>query len=291
LVVFAVGWRQHFGGLEDTRQFLHSLPNWQHLPKEFLDKAASNRIYSTLVYPNTLAGVVVLLGPLGIAFAWTAGRRISTAWGWCALGGMATLGVGCLYWSGSKAGWLIALVQLILGVCSKSSSRLLRIPLLVGVVAFGLGFFWLKHSDYFEKGASSTVARISYWTAAVITLKEFPITGSGPGTFMIRYQALKPPEAEMVRLTHNDYLQQGSDSGWIGLLCYATWFTGVILILYRNSKRIRVTFSVWLGLLGIFIQGFVEFSLYVPAVSWVAFLLIGWLWAATNQIDKPIDRS
>lgn len=291
LVVFAVGWRQHFGGLEETRQFLRSLPNWQNLPKEFLDKVASDRIYSTLVYPNTLAGVVVLLSPLGIAFAWNAGRRISTAWGWGAAGGMATLGLGCLYWSGSKAGWLIALVQMSSVVFSKLSSRFLRILLIVVVATVGIGGFWLKHGDYFEKGASSASARISYWTAALITLKESPIIGSGPGTFMIRYQALKSPEAEMARLAHNDFLQQGSDSGWVGLFSYSMWFLAVIFILYRNSIKSRTMLSVWLGLFGVFMQGFVDFSLYVPAVSWISFLLAGWLWSTTNQIDKPISRS
>jgi O-antigen ligase len=291
LVVFVVGWRQHFGGLEDTRQFLRSLPNWQNLPKEFLDKVASDRIYSTLVYPNTLAGVVVLLSPLGIVFAWNAGRRISTTMSWFASGGMTALGVGCLYWSGSKGGWIIAIIQMNLAIFSAISSRRFKMLLIVAVFAAGVGGFWLKHMRYFENGASSARARTSYWTAALVTLKEFPITGSGPGTFMIRYQTLKSPEAEMTRLAHNDFLQQGSDSGWIGLLSYSIWFTAVIIVLYRNSFENGTIYSVWLGLLGVFIQGFVEFSLYVPALSWVTFLLAGWLWAATNQIDKPIRRS
>jgi hypothetical protein len=38
---------------------------------------------------------------------------------------------------------------------------------------------------------------------------------------MIPYRQLKAPEAEMTRLAHNDYLQQGSDSGGPGMLLYA----------------------------------------------------------------------
>ena len=36
-------------------------------------------------------------------------------------------------------------------------------------------------------------------------------------------------------------------------------------------------FSVWLGLLGWSLQSLLEFSLYIPALAWLAFTLLGWL--------------
>jgi hypothetical protein len=48
-----------------------------------------------------------------------------------------------------------------------------------------------------------------------------------------------------------------------------------------------MTFALFAGLLGWFVQGFGEFSLYVPALAWTAFTLLGYLLAlAGNQIDK-----
>jgi hypothetical protein len=46
-------------------------------------------------------------------------------------------------------------------------------------------------------------------------------------------------------------------------------------------------FATFIGLLGWFVQGIGEFSLYIPALAWTAFILLGCLLALTgNQFDK-----
>ena len=40
------------------------------------------------------------------------------------------------------------------------------------------------------------------------------------------------------------------------------------------------TFAVYLGVLGFCAQGFLEFGLYLPALAWPAFTLLGWLLSA-----------
>ena len=78
------------------------------------------------------------------------------------------------------------------------------------------GFFW-RYSAFFQKGATSVGARFDYWQAALQTAKDKPLFGTGPGTFAIAYEKIKRPESEMARLVHNDYLEQASDSGVVGL--------------------------------------------------------------------------
>jgi hypothetical protein len=43
-------------------------------------------------------------------------------------------------------------------------------------------------------------------------------------------------------------------------------------------------FGLFLGVLGWFVQGLGEFSLYVPALAWTAFTLLGCLLAETTRI-------
>jgi len=278
LVVLLVGWRQHFGGLEETRRYFFSLPDWQTYPPEFLKKVSSDRIYSTLFYPNTLAGVVILLLPISLATLWETGRPWpvpAKLAGACTIG---LLGLGCLYWSGSKAGWLIALGQGVMVLLHSKLKKTAKMWVLGVIILAGLAGFWLKYQGYFEGGATSVSARFDYWKAAWQTLLRRPLLGSGPGTFMVSYKALKPPEAEMTRLAHNDFLQQASDSGWVGLLAYTGWFAGGCGLLYRRSAR-KISpecFGMSLGLGGAMLQGFVEFGLYVPALSWTTFFLLGW---------------
>ena len=82
----------------------------------------------------------------------------------------------------------------------------------------------------------------------------------------------------MTRLVHNDYLQQGSDSGIPALLLYAAVWLGGLWVTGANlARRPMVERAIWLGLLGWTIQSGVEFGLYIPALGWIAFTLLGWL--------------
>ena len=299
VVVLLVGWRQHFGGFEETRRFFYSLSNWESFPPEFLKKVSSDRIYSTLFYPNALAGVIILLLPSAIAVLWQAGSTLPTRF--VGVGGITVLSMGCLFWSGSKAGWLIVLVQGVAVFLFLPLTKSIKLLVVAILLCGGLSAFWLKNHDYFHRGATSVSARFDYWNAAWVTLKQKPWLGSGPGTFMIRYKTTKKPEAEMARLAHNDFLQQGSDSGWVGLATYFTWFLGSVLFFYRNSKLYLWSIErigLWIGVFGVMLQSFVEFGLYLPALAWPTFFILGWLLNrgggiadAGNQIDKAESLS
>ncbi len=112
------------------------------------------------------------------------------------------------------------------------------------------------------------------------------------------YKHLKKPESEMARLAHNDYLQQASDSGWIGFIAYAALVWGSLGSIYKRIGDKRPSlgvnpspaslleenlFPLWLGLAGFAAQSFVEFGLYIPALAWPFFLLLGWSWAKTAE--------
>src|SRR5439155_2143972 len=110
-------------------------------------------------------------------------------------------------------GWLLLLLQGLVLLLRLPLSRKLKIAFLAAVLIAGLAGFFVKYSGFFQKGATSVIARFDYWRAAIQTVKQRPLFGTGPGTFAIPYQKLKAPEAEMSRLVHNDYLEQASDSG------------------------------------------------------------------------------
>ena len=81
----------------------------------------------------------------------------------------------------------------------------------------------------------------------------------------------------MARLTHNDYLEQFSDSGILGGLAYAAWIILALATIgkktWRNGNGIEL--AIFAGLLGWFAQGLGEFGLYIPALAWTAFMLLG----------------
>ena len=257
----------------------------RQLPIELVKRMYSTRLYGHMFYPNALAGVILLLLPVSLALVLGQGRwRLPRAV--LALG-LAAVGLACLYWSGSKAGWLIAIALLGAWFLHFPLPVKLKISLVGAAMVIGLFGFAVKYADYFDRGATSVGARFGYWSAAAQTAMKEPLLGTGPGTFQIAYKRHRAPGAEPTRLTHNDYLQQASDSGWPGFALYAAFIGGAGWVLARRRLDDPLLIAVRLGLLAWLLQGFVEFGLYIPALAWPAWLMLGWLLASpTNQFDK-----
>lgn len=334
-IVLAVGWEQHFGGLEQTRRyfFLYLYPKMKQVPPELLKKMSTTRIFSTLFYPNTLAGSILLLLPVLLEFLWQVRQRFTLAarvFLIACLGGGA---LGCLYWSGSKGGWLLFLVLGLVWLFRQPFPPNLKRAVVVILLVGGIAGFFVRYAAFFEKGATSVGARFDYWRAALHTTAANPLVGTGPGTFAIAYAKVKRPESEMSRLAHNDYLEQGSDSGVPGLILYSVFIAGTLALsapgfsagtIQRPARgstaeatpparasaerqqaekppglaapakswptaassprsfHTSLRFAVWLGLLGWGLQGLVEFGLYIPALAWPAFALLGLLLSRTD---------
>jgi O-antigen ligase len=276
LFMLLVGFQQQFGGLEATREQILSQPGWEKLPPEFLKRINKLRVFATLLYPNALAGVLLLLLPAMTVATWRMLRFLTRPTRLLLSGAVAAGGLACLYWSRSKAGWLVLLAMLGVLFWRLPVGRPRWKAIFIGILLVaGLGAFFLRFSGYFAQGAPSVSARLDYWRAAVQTVADHPLAGSGPGTFQREYERRKPPEAEMARLAHNDYLQQASDTGLPGALLYATLVWGTLAWLARRCWREPFRFAVWLGLLGWALQSCVEFGLYLAPIGWAAFLLLG----------------
>ena len=153
----------------------------------------------------------------------------------------------------------------------------LKLVAVAAVLVLGLGIFAVRFHNYFAAGATSVGARFDYWRAAVQTTAQNPLFGTGPGTFQRPYARLKSPDAEMARLAHNDYLEQFSDSGVVGGLAFAAWIGLALTVIGKKFARNSdlFAFAIFAGLLAWFAQGLGEFSLYIPALAWTAFTLLG----------------
>ena len=242
-----------------------------------LSRFAKNRVMGTLVYPNALAGIILLLFPICFVLIFNGAKKLRPLVGILAIGLTVALAALAFFWSGSKFGWLIAMF--IGGLCLFRLQWPLKLKILtlVAVAVLGLGVFAIRFHTYFAHGATSATARLDYWRAAVQTTRSYPLFGTGPGTFQRPYERLKSPDAEMARLTHNDYLEQFSDSGLLGGILYLVWIIAALTFVGKKAWKSKnhSIFALFLGLLAWFIQGLGEFSLYIPALAWTAFALLG----------------
>jgi len=258
---------------------------------EFKRRLARGRAQSLYGSPNSFAGAILLALPVALYVLTRVSRHWRSPFRWLPSTAFGALAALCLYWSGSKAGWLIALVMLGAVFLNLDWPRRWKLAITAGVLACGLAAFAFKYQDYFAGGATSLGARFGYWRAAWATTQSHPFTGTGPGTFQTAYTKYrkipKNRKMEPTKLVHNDYLQQASDSGLPGFVIYTTFIIGSLVLLWRKICCDDLGFAVWLGVLGWALQGVVDFGLYVPALAWPAFLGLGWLWGRPNLMDTP----
>ena len=257
-----------------------------------LAKFQKKRVMGTMVYPNALAQIILLLFPVAFVLTINGTRHLRSLVRGPAVVLSVALAAGAFFWSGSKFGWLIAIAIGALYLFRLPWSLRLKIAALTLVAILGIGVFALRFHSYFAHGATSAVARLDYWHAAVQNTVSHPDFGSGPGTFQRPYARLKSPDAEMARLAHNDYLEQFSDSGFLGGIFYCAWVTAVLWVIGARAWKAQdpVQFALFLGLLGWSIQELGEFGLYIPASAWTAFTLFGCAIAIFESDTSSIRR-
>jgi hypothetical protein len=283
--VMRIGLEQHFGGLEATRRFIYSMKDGTGVPPDllhdptYLKRIASSRIFSTFSNSDALAGCIVLLLPVTLAFLWQITPKVRTAMRWAFVAILGGCGLACLYWSGSKGGWLVAMIVAMIGLGHSTVSLKWKRILICGVLILGMAGFGIRYAATYKKQKISVVTRFAYWQAALQIAAKHPMLGTGPGTFSVLYGQIKRPEDDFTRLCHNDYLEQACDSGLPGFVAYAAMIGGYLVYMYRYRVRnvggIGIHFAVWLGVLGLCLHSAVEYHLYIPALSWPMFFLMG----------------
>ncbi|MFO0998837.1 MAG: O-antigen ligase family protein [Planctomycetaceae bacterium] len=203
---------------------------------------SSSEPFATFSLANTLAGVlasslVLVIGQSGFALSFRRPWK-STASVIPFL--QAALILYCLVLTKSRSAWAGALVGLVIVIICRwrtlAAIRILHwsfsgaafVGLIVGIAAYAGA---LDKEVIFESSRSLQF-RLFYWTGAIETIREAPITGAGPGNFRQVYLKHKADESsEEIRDPHNFLLESWSAGGLVG-------FVGLLMFIfgtYRNA--------------------------------------------------------
>ena len=207
--------------------------------------------------------------------------------------GTAALLIGTsIFVSLSRGGMLSMCLSLIFftALVFKRKINRAHAVLIAGIVfltALSVGWFgWdniferferLKHAD-----GSLYEARLDIWQDSLNILRDFPITGSGFGSFSDIYPAHKSVfRNQFVNYAHNDYLELATDGGIIALSLAASFLLILFVKTYRMFRTRRDAFAVYLymgsitGIIALLIHSFVDFNLHVGANGLWFFFLCG----------------
>jgi O-antigen ligase len=174
------------------------------------------------------------------------------------------------------------------GALPKIAAAATVTALVVGALAWGgLDSVVAK----FDRATADAPGRLTAWRDALHIAHDFPIFGSGLGTFgptMLIYQSGQ--RAEIYFQAHNDYLQLAAEGGLIvGVAALALVLT-IGWLAWRRSGGDEDSVTGWIrtgaiaGLIGMAAQSAVEFSLQMPGVTVLFVLLIA------IAVHRPVER-
>ena len=292
------GAEQFFFGFDRQAEYLEQqLAAGARIAADLQVKMLDRRIYGNFTVCNTLAGYLLLTGPLLWWAAWRFFRRFDPP--------KVTLGIFmpivtallllCYFGTKSRASFLALLITLVLGAVLFSRRKVVRYGAILLTIATVLGGAWYIH--HYGRGFDSMLVRFDYSIQAFKMMCRQPLTGTGWGDFFYDYMAGKLIESDEAPHTpHNLIMAFGSQCGLLSFLAVL----GAVLYpllkgaieLKRRQKAGRLPFlpaALWFGLVAFYFHALVDTHLQSPGLMGTVLLLNFYLmWLLQPEENVPI---
>jgi len=277
-----MGVQQYFSGFNDTLEYMKNSATFYAADQgTMLALMDSRRVFSTFSLPNSLAGYLILTGPVIFYFLWKAAGyidppKVSRV---LILGLTAGLLLAVLIGTGSRSSMLMLGLTIIILTWALPFPRPVRLAsagiIILGIIAATL--FLVIRS---ERGTSSMGIRFDYYYCALKMMVLHPFCGTGWGDFFHDYTWMKLTyHRETPHTAHNFILDFASQCGVPGLLASAAV---LFYPLWLGIKRVKALFmkeecGLQLALLGGLLawtgHSLTDVNLQVPASTGTAIIL------------------
>lgn len=160
----------------------------------------------------------------------------------------------------------------------------------------GLGPVLSRFEMMREAGYVQLEARASIWPDALRLCRDYPLFGTGLGTFGV---AFKPYQTRFVSFfvdhAHNDFLEAVAETGWVGA---GLLFIPIVALLVRmvssflddpRSYRRAVTLGCIGSTLAILVHSLIDFNLHIPANALIFAFVLGIGYKASS-VERREER-
>ncbi len=139
--------------------------------------------------------------------------------------------------------------------------------------------------------------RFTLWQLSLDAWKNFPILGSGLGTFREAFRRVQPRDLHfLVEFAHSDSLQLLVTGGIAGLALGAVALIALVMALlrrwYAEPRREESAYilAAAAALIALLMHGLMEFNFSIPAIPATLACVAGFGWAATHAEDEEQER-
>lgn len=186
-----------------------------------------------------------------------------------------------------KGGWfqlLGGVLFLLFIAMAKGHLKLkgLLIVALVVIVIWSLAIFGFEHiSAQLEGAFNLNIAhsgqakirqRAAIWKDTVKIIKDYPLMGTGIGTFSYIYPRYRSPEVmALISYAHQDFLQLAQEMGLLGLAVFIWFILSFFKLAFRFNKDKKPNYLQGLAMggmcacFGLLIHSLYDFNLHIPA--------------------------
>lgn len=160
------------------------------------------------------------------------------------------------------------------------------------VVFLGVGLGWSLLWPRFKQLDEGFAGRAELTRLAAPIARDYPIFGTGPGTFESVFQMYRPSiDTYWPAQLHNDWLELRITMGWVGL---AMVVLGLFFVVYRWFCRpgvfagYRFVVMSWLALAGCLVHARFDFPLQIYSVTFVFVVVCALLFnLSRNPVGAP----
>ena len=183
----------------------------------------------------------------------------------------------------------------------KKNSRYL-VSILIGTAALILIYTFFAASALQKEKSFSSITqkhthtqRLAIYVKSINAIKESPLSGFGYGAFragILPYiseaqSITSHSEHVYYQETHNDFIQQFTETGVINGILYISFFGSILFLGLSSLKNKKISeknifiFSISSGLLVLILHAFIDFPFHLPASSLLIYLGSGFILSST----------
>jgi tetratricopeptide (TPR) repeat protein/O-antigen ligase len=257
------------------------------------------RPFGPYVNVNHFAGYISMLIPLSIGYLFSLKGKYGLSFKPFLILAILVM-FAALFSSVCRAGIVSLLLSLVfmgfLLVRLKSAKIEKQLPF-VFVILMLIGLAWFGSGRIVEKFSHlndpSWQARLWVWRGTIEIIKDFPLLGTGLGTFVHIFPKYRLPQTKLFfSYAHNDFLELLSEGGVLGFAFISILFffflrkTVRLLFSRRDTWAINLTVGGLSSFLAISIFSFSDFNLHIPANTVLLCVIIGLITTVVNLRPK-----
>jgi O-antigen ligase len=254
---------------------------WNEKIYWFRELTQGGHPFGPFVNRNHFAGFVGMIIPLSLGIAFRS-RQTEKKLMFGFFSVVMAIGIFFSLSRGGTISFFAGLMVFSFVSLTKGMSKKKLVPVFLFVLVLAVYLLSLGISPIIERFARTDVSgedRFAVWQGTLSAFRDFPLFGSGLGTFQYVFRAYQPDGVtRYYDHAHNDYLELLLEAGVVGVLIAAVFFFFLFRIIMKagwKGRDIYLGAGFFASITTIAFHSIIDFNLHIPSNAILFSLILG----------------